>query len=116
MADKQVAHAERLAENSAAVPPVTYNTVQTALEKIVRVANFLSANFFNATTYGSIVPVPQYNVLEDLDQPFVTTENLPALYEHWHAISEAMGQWAYNTEVGFVPPKPERKPGATDEG
>lgn len=116
MADKQVAHAERLAENSAAVPPVTYNTVQTALEKIVRVANFLSANFFNATTTGSIVPVPQYNVLEDLDQPFVTTENLPALHEHWHAISKAMGQWAYNTEAGFVPPKPERKPGATDEG
>jgi len=110
MADKQVAHAERLAEHSTAVPPVTYNTVQTALEKIVRVANFLSANFFNDTTYGSIVPVPQFNVLENLDQPWVTTENLPALHEHWHAISEAMGQWAYNTEAGFVPPKPDKQP------
>jgi hypothetical protein len=115
MADRQVAHAERLAETADAVPPVTHNTVQTALEKIVRVANFLSANFFNATTYGSIVPVPQFNVLEHLDQPWVITANLPALYEHWHAISEAMGQWAYNTEEGFVPPKPARKQGATDQ-
>lgn len=115
MADRQAAHAERLSESVHAVPPVTYNTVQTALEKIVRVANFLSANFFNATTYGSIVPVPQFNVLENLDQPWVTTANLPALYEHWHAISEAMGQWAYNTQEGFVPPKPDRKQGATDQ-
>jgi hypothetical protein len=115
MADKQVAHAERLAENSDAVPTVTYNTAQTALEKIVRVANFLSANFFNATTYGSIVPVPQFNVLEGLDQPWVTTENLPALHEHWHATSEAMAAWAYNTEAGFLPPKPDRKPSATPE-
>lgn len=106
MADKQVAHAERLAANSNAVPPVTYNTVQTALEKIVRVANFLSANFFNDTTYGSIVPVPQFNVLEALDQPWVTTGNLPALHEHWHEVSKAMSQWAYNTEAGFLPPRP----------
>jgi len=110
MADRQVAHAERLAENSNAVPPVTHNTVHTALEKIVRVANFLSANFFNDTTYGSIVPVPQFNVLEDLDQPWAMTANLPALHEHWHAISDAMGQWAYNTEAGFVPPKPDKQP------
>lgn len=94
VADKQVAHAERLAEDFTAVPPVTYNTVQTALEKIVRVGNFLSASFFNDTTYGSIVPVPQFNVLENLDQPWVTTENLPALHEHWLAISDAMAQWA----------------------
>jgi len=115
MADKQVAHAERVAENSNAAPLVTYATVQTALEKIVRVANFLSANFFNDTTYGSIVPVPQFNVLDHLDQPLVTTENLPALHEHWHTISEAMGQWAYNTEGEFVPPKPDSKPGASAE-
>jgi hypothetical protein len=106
MADKQVAHAERLAENSQAVPPMTYNTVQTALEKIVRVANFLSASFFNATTYGSIVPVPQFNVLEGLERPWVTTDNLPAL---WHEISQTMAQWAYNTEAAFLPPKPARK-------
>jgi hypothetical protein len=116
MADKQVAHAERLGEHSDAVPPVSYNTVQIALENIVRVANFLSANFFNATTYGSIVPVPQFNVLEALDQPWVTTENLPVLHEHWHVTSETMAQWAYNTNAGFLPQKPDGHDGAKHVG
>lgn len=70
-----MAHAERIAEGSDAVPAVTYDMIDTALEHVVRVANFLSANFFNDTVFGSIVPVPQYNVLEALDQPWVRTEN-----------------------------------------
>lgn len=107
MADRVVAHAERIAEASQAVPTtVTYNTIDTALENIVRVANFLSTNFFNDAAFGSIVPVPQFNVLEALDQPWVKAENLPALYEHWQKVSETMDQWAYNTHAGFLPPNP----------
>src|SRR5262249_20073301 len=45
MADKVVAHAERIAEGSGAVPTVTYAMIDTALEDIVRTANFLSAHF-----------------------------------------------------------------------
>jgi hypothetical protein len=90
---------------------VTYNTIDTALQNIVRVANFLSTHFFNDTAFGSIVPVPQFNVLESLDQPWVTPEHLPALHEHWHKLSETMAQWAYNTDAGFLPPKPNEHPG-----
>lgn len=106
MADRRIAHAERIAEDSSAVPVVTYNTIDSALEIVVRVANFLSANFFNDTAFGSIVPVPQFNVLEDLDQPWVTTDNLPALHAHWDQISNIMAKWAYDTDAGFLPPNP----------
>jgi hypothetical protein len=106
MADKIMAHAERIAEGSDAVPTVTYDTIETALENVVRVANFLSANFFNDTVFGSVVPVPQFNVLEALDHPWVNTESLQALHDEWHRTSDRMDRWAYSTEEGFLPPKP----------
>ena len=107
MADRQVAHAERIAEEADPVPPVTYNTVDAALQNVVRVANFLSTHFFNDAAFGSIVPVPQFNVLEALDQPWVSEEHLPALHQHWRDVSKAMAEWAYNTDAGFLPPKPQ---------
>ncbi|MEX8520358.1 MAG: hypothetical protein AB3X44_17770 [Leptothrix sp. (in: b-proteobacteria)] len=106
LADRHMAHAERIAQESDALPQVTYNDIDEALKTIVRVANFLSSHFFYDATFGSVVATPQFNVLEALDQPWVTTENLPALHQHWHNISKSMDQWAYNTDQGFLQPKP----------
>jgi hypothetical protein len=107
MADKRVAHAERVAEGSSAVPDATYNDVDEALRIIVRVANFLSTSIFDDSTFGSVVATPQFDVFDALDQPWVTPENIPALARHWHDISEAMNRWAYATNEGFLPPPPE---------
>jgi hypothetical protein len=101
-------HAKRIAEGFEAVAMVTYNTIDTALENIVRGANFLSTNFFNDAAFGSIVPVPQFILLEALDQPWAKPENLPALHEHWQKLSETMDQWAYNTDARILAAKPLR--------
>lgn len=104
MAEKRFAHAERIAEGSGAVPAATYDDIDVALRIIVRVANFLSTAFFFDATFGSVVATPQFDMLEALDQPWATTETIPALHRHWHDLSAAMNQWAYNTNEGFLPP------------
>jgi hypothetical protein len=106
MANKTIAHAERLAEGSSVVPLVTYNMVDQALQNIVQVASFLSTHFFYDAAFGSVVPVPQFDVLEYLDQPWVKTENLPTLHAHWHQVSKALSKWADSTDEAFLPPKP----------
>jgi hypothetical protein len=106
MADKTIAHAERLAETSDAIPTVTYNTIDQAMERIIRVASFLSAHFFYDAAFGSVVPVPQFNVLEALDQPWVNTESLPALHEHWDTLSNTMETWANDASDVFLPQRP----------
>lgn len=93
MADKRVAHAERIAEGSDAIPVVTYNDIDKALAQIVRVTNYLSSHFFHDTVFGSVVPTPQFNVLEALDEPWVTTQNIPALHTYWDEICESMDKW-----------------------
>jgi hypothetical protein len=105
MADRVVAHAERIGEEEM-LPIVTYDTIDTALKHVVGAASFLSSHFFYDTAFGSVVPVPQFNVLEALDQPWVTTGNLPALHEHWHQISNAMGDWANAGDSDILPPRP----------
>lgn len=61
--------------------------------------NFLSASFFHDAAFGSVVPTPQFDVLAELDKPFVTTDSLPLLHRHWDELSAAVDKWAdYNVE------------------
>ncbi|HMN15113.1 MAG TPA: hypothetical protein PKD55_22570 [Bellilinea sp.] len=87
LADRRVAHAERLSESSGPIPTATYNDIDQALQQIVKVSNFLSTSFFYDATFGSVVPTPQFDVLDALDQPWITTENVPALRKYWSDIS-----------------------------
>jgi len=68
------------------------------------VANYISANFFYDAAFGSVVATPQFDVLEGLDQPWATTENLPALHSHWHEVSAAMDAWAGESDSLMVGP------------
>lgn len=106
MADKLVAHAERLAKDSDAAPVATYNDIDEALKHIVKVANFLSSHFFYDAAFGSVVATPQFDVLEALDQPWVTTANLPALHKNWQDVSRAMDAWGDDTDEGLLSPRP----------
>lgn len=103
MADRRVAHAERISEGSGPAPTATYNDIDTALQQIIYVANFLAASFFYDAAFGSVVPTPQFNVLEALDQPWVTTENLPALSHHWDELANKMDGWANAAHNEFLP-------------
>ena len=109
MADKRIAHAERLAEGSDAVPPVTYNDIDEALRHIVRVANYLSSSFFYDATFGSVVATPQFDVLEALDEPWVKTENIPVLHQYWREICASMDKWIEQPSSDFpaAPTRPE---------
>jgi hypothetical protein len=106
MADRRVAHAERISEDSGAVPTATYNDIDTALQQIVYVANFLSSSFFYDAAFGSVVPTPQFDVLEALDKPWATTDNLATLHRYWHDLCTSMDSWANAAHDEFLPPQP----------
>ena len=103
LADRQIAHAERLSEFSDPISTTTYNDIDQALQQIVRVANFLSTSFFYDAAFGSVVPTPQFDVLEALDQPWITTENIPALHKYWGELSDSIDAWAHGASEDFLP-------------
>ncbi len=106
MVDKTVAHAERLSAGASAVPIATYNDVDEALGIIVRVCQFVSWNLLAEGGFGSVVATPQFDVLEHLDQPWCRPETLPALQEHWYAVTRSMDDWATTSEAEILPKKP----------
>lgn len=105
MANRLVAHAERVTESADQIPMATYKDIDEALKQIVKVATFLSSSFFFDASLGSVVPTPQFDVLEGLDAPWVTTANLQHLREYWYDISTSMSEWANSTQDEFLPPK-----------
>jgi len=86
------------------VPLVTFNTIDMAMKSIVQVASFISTHFFSDTAFGSVIPVPQFNVLEHLDAPWVDTVQLPALHQHWHELSTQLAGWTDVVNEDFLPP------------
>ena len=63
-------------------------------------------DFFSDAAFGSVVPVPQFDVLEHLDAPWVDAAHLPALHEHWHAVSDRLADWTDNLDEHFLPRRP----------
>jgi hypothetical protein len=105
-ADRSIAHAERVALDDKPVAIVTFDTIDTALKNIVQVASFISTHFFSDAAFGSVVPVPQFNVLEHLDVPWVDTTRLPALHAYWHEVSDRLAFWTDTVDEDFLPPRP----------
>jgi hypothetical protein len=93
MADKTIAHAEQPSQNSDPVPTVTYNVIDEALGQLIRVTNYLSGSFFYDAAIGSAVPTPQFNVLEALDSPWISSEKLPDLHRYWNEVSDSLDKW-----------------------
>jgi hypothetical protein len=106
LADRTIAHAERLSENSHAVPLVTYNDIDNALGQLIRVTNYLSGSFFYDTAIGSAVPTPQFNVLEALDSGWTSTDNIPALHDFWRETCDSMDRWLELPSEGFTDVSP----------
>jgi hypothetical protein len=70
----------------------------------VQVASFISTHFFSDAAFGSIIPVPQFDVLEHLDAPWVDTARLATLHEYWHELSTQLASWADTADEYFLPP------------
>lgn len=103
LADKRMAHAERQSESTGPSPTATYEDIDEAFQQIVRIVNFLSVSFFYDKAFGSIVPTPQFNILEGLDQPWITAEKVVELQRYWNEISEVMDNWASDQGNEFLP-------------
>lgn len=112
-ADKRVAHAERSARADA-VPAATFDEVDEALRLIVRAVDFVSIAVFYDTAIGSVVPTPQFDVLEGLDAPWITPENLSSLHQAWRQVSERMDEWVKNPEGDFLDSRPAPPSGQVD--
>ena len=97
MVNKQLAHAERLTDDVRLSSEITYNDINEAFKQVVQVANFLLESFFYDVALGSIVPTPQFNVLEALDAPWVSSKNLYLLQEYWQQQSAEIDSWIQNT-------------------
>jgi HEPN superfamily AbiU2-like protein len=103
LADKRMAHAERLAEDAGPAPTATYADIDAALKQIVKVVNFLSSNFFYDTAFGAVVPTPEFDVLDGLDKPWITTKNVARIDKFWQQISNSMEKWAREEVEEFLP-------------
>ena len=103
LADRRIAHAERLSTSADEIPTATYSDIDQALQQIVKVANFLSTSFFCDAAFGTVVPTPQFNSLEALDQPWISTANLPALHKYWGELSNSIDAWANDASEDFLP-------------
>lgn len=95
LADQRYAHVDRHAEKAGSIPNVTYDDIDIALETLARAGNKLSHLILNTHAFGTVVAVPQFNVLEHLDQPWVTKATIPLLKKHWDDITNKMDRWAY---------------------
>jgi hypothetical protein len=49
------------------------------------------------------VPTPQFDVLEALDQPWVSTENIPLLHKYWGELTESINAWMQDISEDFLP-------------
>lgn len=94
MVDKTIAHAERRHPDSPVIPVATYQEVDEALSIIVQVCESISWYLLAEGGFGSVVPDPQFDVLEALDEPWCLSSTRPALQEYWDKVTRSMDEWA----------------------
>lgn len=102
IADKRIAHAERFSKTSKPIPTATYSDINQSFKQVVRVASFLSSSFFYDAAIGSVMPTPQFDVFKSLGQPWVMTDNIPALSGYWSELSRTMDEWADSAADEFL--------------
>lgn len=69
------------------------NEAKQSLQQVAEVAEFVG-RWFCFTGIGDIMPTPQYDQFEFLDQPFWRGDRA-VLQEHWDAFGEEVGRWPY---------------------
>ncbi|WP_139834220.1 hypothetical protein [Pseudomonas sp. B11(2017)] len=91
MADKVYAHPER--PSSRPFEYANYHEVIEALGIVSQVTQFVSATLLDDAAFGSIVPVAQFDVLEDLDQAWVRKASLDELNSFWGELTGSLDMW-----------------------
>jgi len=91
MADKVFAHPEQRAPGNP--EHANYHEVIEALGIVSQVTQFISATLLDDSAFGSIVPTAQYEVLENLDQPWSQTASIEKLDRFWSELTTSMDLW-----------------------
>ena len=95
LVNKVIVHADRRAMGKEAFAGVTYNQIDEAFEKIVRVASFVSTLF--ASGFGNVLATPQFDVLENLNSSWASKPTIPLLQDYWDTLSTSMDSWTSGT-------------------
>jgi hypothetical protein len=103
--DTQIAHADNSIDVDDPKLRASPADVEQALKAISQVRNFLSAVVLNQSFYAVAVPVPQYDIAEYLDVPFIAEDRLPNARKLWNANSEARNDWASAPEMDSFYPR-----------
>ena len=75
------------------IPKVTFNDIDEALKNLSQVGSKIGVILCDGS-FSSIVATPQFNVLEGLDVPWASTENMWKLGEYWSSLSNEIEKWS----------------------
>ena len=93
--DKFIAHAATFQSRQCAGADetrITLGHLYAAQDAICKVAGFVGTHFLTRSSH-SMLPVPQYDHLAYIDKPLVTTDQIGAIQEAWHAYHRATHEW-----------------------
>lgn len=68
---------------------ITLDCIHECHKVILSVANFVYGSVIGEGELGGI-PTPQYDIFEDLDKPWIKTDDLESLGEFWHTHKEKL--------------------------
>ena len=91
--DKQIAHSDHSFDPNDPQFQPTLNDIDESIKTIIQVRQFLSTFILFDTDYGG-VPTPQFDVFENLDQPFISFNEMTNLDTYWHKRVKDVDGWA----------------------
>ncbi|WP_434653382.1 hypothetical protein J3P96_21145 [Pseudomonas sp. R3-56] len=91
MADKIFAHPEK--RSSSSLVHANYHEVIEALGIVSQVTQFISATLLDDAAFGSLVPIPQGDVFEYLDQAWVRKASIDDLNSFWNDLTASLEPW-----------------------
>ena len=72
---------------------LTMDQIAAAHRAFVRVAQAISVSILDDSCHVGVVAVPQHDQFENLDFPYVDTEALPVLHQHWDTYTTERDGW-----------------------
>lgn len=82
---------------------ISLKQVDRALWILCGVFQVISATLLQGAWRGGAVPVPQYDQLEHLDQPFAASEAIPELHASWNEHCEVREKWLSEAYEALLP-------------
>jgi hypothetical protein len=95
--NKNIAHAATLGSREHAATDdlnITFESLWHAHKVICQTANFVDLYLLRGAYHAGVLPVPQYNHFEFIDNPIVIKENIGNLRETWNNFQKESESWS----------------------